>query len=188
MKMVTRGGGGAGSRGNVDVQLRRCPDPDVCGFGLHVSTAYVNLKRLESFFLFCLLAMHTVDNSTCWVSVFTGAGTFNTKYLHYHLLFSGSRPFVVTSSYYGFEHSEHVENETLERLSSYWHWRRNKKKYVTYGKCWHLHFKCCERSLERSSVERIKHWQDELFVAICWKRRPRVLLLNLKSEEKKEKI
>lgn len=43
MKMVTQGK--SFSRGNIDVQLRQCPDPDVYVFDLHISTAYINLKR-----------------------------------------------------------------------------------------------------------------------------------------------
>lgn len=48
MKMATRGQ--SGSRVNIDVQLRQCPDPDVYVFVLHVSTAYINLKQQKSFF------------------------------------------------------------------------------------------------------------------------------------------
>lgn len=43
MKMVTREE--SGSRGNIDVQLRQCPDPDVYVFGFHISTAYINRKQ-----------------------------------------------------------------------------------------------------------------------------------------------
>lgn len=43
MKMVTQGK--SGSRGNTDVQLSQCPDPDVYVFGLHNSTAYIYLKQ-----------------------------------------------------------------------------------------------------------------------------------------------
>lgn len=43
MKMVTRGK--SASRGNIDVQLRQCPDPDVYVFVLHISTAYIKLKQ-----------------------------------------------------------------------------------------------------------------------------------------------
>lgn len=45
MKMVTRGK--SASRGNIDVQLRQCPDPDMYVFDLHVffSTAYSNLRH-----------------------------------------------------------------------------------------------------------------------------------------------
>lgn len=43
--MVTRGK--SASRGNTDVQLRQCPDPDMYVFDLHVffSTAYSNLRQ-----------------------------------------------------------------------------------------------------------------------------------------------
>lgn len=44
MKMVTRGE--SGSRGNIDVQLRQNVQIQTSYvFGLHISTAYINLKQ-----------------------------------------------------------------------------------------------------------------------------------------------
>lgn len=58
MKMVTRGE--SGSRGNKlqmhsrdSVQIQTC-----CVFALHISTAYIKLKREESVFFFRLFTSH----------------------------------------------------------------------------------------------------------------------------------
>lgn len=116
---------------------------------------------------FCLLAMQTVDSSTRWFSVFIGAGTFNTKYLHYHLLFLLSSPpsslFVTmdlnTLCTYG------MESGCWKAWAppSYGYQRTEREKEnVKYDKYWHLHFKChlfLKRGEERSSVEIFQHWK-----------------------------
>lgn len=129
MKMVTRGKPGSRTYCRCTVET---VSPDVCVcLVCTFPQPILNSNNRSPFF--CSLAMHTVDSSTCWVSVFIGAGTFNTKYLHLPLVILIIITFVVALCYYGFEYSEHrwdQDAETVEHPISYRYRRRKRKRKV----------------------------------------------------------
>lgn len=185
MKMVTRGK--SASRGNIDVQLRQCPDPDMYVFDLHVffPQPIVISDNKSPFFLFTSHA-YSWQFHMCWVSVFIGAGTFHTKYLHYHLLFLLSPP----------PPSVLFVTMNLNTLST---WRMasgcwtcgaphfilipEDEKKKKYDKCWHLHFKCHPflKRVWRDGLRRYSNTEITL-CPIRMKRLVILLLSNLLSE------
>lgn len=104
MKMVTRVK--SASRGNIDVQLRQCPDVQtclclVCTFPQPI----LNSNNKSPFFLFTSHAYswHFHVLSQC----LHRSWHFQYKIFTLPLIILLSLPFVFTSCFYGFEYSEH---------------------------------------------------------------------------------
>lgn len=109
MKMVIQER--SGSRSNMDIQLAQYKT-QMCLCLVCTVPQPIIISMMKVLFN---LAMHTVDNSMC---VFLGAGTFNTKYIHYlklYLLSSSSFTIVIIIH---FEYSEYIKwNRMVKQLN-----------------------------------------------------------------------
>lgn len=101
---------------------------------LHISTSYIKLKQQESFF--CLLAMHTVHSSTCWVSVFR---SWHFQYKIFTLLLVILMIITVPVASYGFEYSEHMKNG-IRMTAPFLIITRGDKGNYTH--CWKIRIVC----------------------------------------------